>query len=174
MVRRLLCILLVELPAFNGRPETGATARILNQLDGASYHRKQVESTVKEMLDAGSKYRNLERVLGDGVLFVLGQDIAESYWTKLLPKSGSAFDQAVNRLKSVNIPEIASRYSNLRKAVIDSKLTSMISGVPKTFPDPQPSYTGPDFSTPDWSTSPSQALYPPGASSFEDPMDYWA
>lgn len=78
MVRRLLCILLIEWRAKNGVISTDETAKILTQLDAASYQSELVEGTVREMLDAGSRYKNLELALGDGVLFVLGKDIAES------------------------------------------------------------------------------------------------
>jgi hypothetical protein len=37
-----------------------------------------VENTMKEMLDAGSRYNNLEKALGEGVVFILGKDISES------------------------------------------------------------------------------------------------
>jgi hypothetical protein len=30
------------------------------------------------MLDAGSRYKNLEKALGEGVLFVLGHEISET------------------------------------------------------------------------------------------------
>lgn len=78
MVRRLLCVLLVELQHHHVGISTRETAQILNKLDAASYRSDHVESTVKDMLDAGSRYKNLERALGEGALFLLGKDLAES------------------------------------------------------------------------------------------------
>ena len=78
MVRRHLCVLLLELQGCNWGLSAEGTARILHDLDAANYQYHQVETVVKEMLEAGSRYKNLEKALGKGVLFVLGQDISES------------------------------------------------------------------------------------------------
>jgi hypothetical protein len=78
MVRRHLCILLLELQGRNLGLSPEGTARILHDLDAANYECDQVEAVVKDMLGAGSRYKNLEKALGKGVLFVLGQDISES------------------------------------------------------------------------------------------------
>ncbi|KIX09314.1 uncharacterized protein Z518_00393 [Rhinocladiella mackenziei CBS 650.93] len=78
IVRRLLCVLLEELRILNRGISTGETAKMLNELDAANYQYDEVESTVEEMLRAGSRYRNLENALGHGVLFVLGKDISET------------------------------------------------------------------------------------------------
>lgn len=77
-MRRHLCILLLELQDRNLGLSAEGTARILHDLDAANYECDQVEGVVKEMLGAGSRYKNLEKALGKGVLFVLGQDISES------------------------------------------------------------------------------------------------
>lgn len=151
---------------------TGATAKILHDLDEKNYQCDQVENTVKEMRDAGSRYRNLENKLGDGVLFVLGQDISESYWTKLLPKSGKPFTEAIQHLKSVKLPDKARKYSELRKAVIDSKLVLMTS-TPQNALQQQPPYAGGvDFSLQGWDTMLPQTSYTFGEFGCEDQMDY--
>jgi len=79
MVRRLLCLLLVELQALKRGISAAKTAEILHRLDATNYKYDQVEETVKEMLDAGSRYKNLEKSLGLGIVFVLGKDLAESW-----------------------------------------------------------------------------------------------
>jgi hypothetical protein len=55
------------------------TAACLHDLDAVMYAPHDVEETVKDMLDAGSRYKNLEKSLGVGIIFVLGKDIAESW-----------------------------------------------------------------------------------------------
>ncbi len=57
---------------------TGQTARALQALDASRFEFVKVENTVKDMLDAGSRYNNLEKALGEGVLFVLGKGLSES------------------------------------------------------------------------------------------------
>ena len=79
MVRRHLCILLVELQRCKRGLSPEETGRILHTLDGTKYQRHEVESTVREMVDKGSRYINLENFLGLGVLFVLGQGISETW-----------------------------------------------------------------------------------------------
>lgn len=54
-------------------------AAFLHQLDASKYIPNDVEETVKDMLDAGSRYKNLEKSLGTGIIFVLGKDISESW-----------------------------------------------------------------------------------------------
>lgn len=39
---------------------------------------EEVAKTAQEMEDAGSRYKNLERALGTGIVFVLGKDIPET------------------------------------------------------------------------------------------------
>lgn len=55
------------------------TAAALHNLDASKYICDDVEETVKDMLNAGSRYKNLEIPLGAGITFVLGKDIAESW-----------------------------------------------------------------------------------------------
>ncbi|KAJ9500068.1 hypothetical protein H2202_004459 [Exophiala xenobiotica] len=56
-------------------PEASWTRKAL---DGSRFELVHVENTMKEMLDAGSRYNNLEKALGEGVVFILGKDISES------------------------------------------------------------------------------------------------
>lgn len=70
---------MLELQGHNWGLSAEGTARILHDLDAENYQYHQVETVVKEMLDAGSRYKNLENALGKGVLFVLGQEISESW-----------------------------------------------------------------------------------------------
>ncbi len=45
----------------------------------SNYHEhKELISTVSLMINAGSRYKNIDRVLGNGSYFVLGKDFAET------------------------------------------------------------------------------------------------
>ncbi|KAK5191786.1 hypothetical protein LTR92_008367 [Exophiala xenobiotica] len=98
---------------------------------------------MKEMLDAGSRYNNLEKALGEGVVFILGKDISESCWTKLLPKSGPTFDAAISHLKAVGLSEQSRMYARLRKAVVEAIVALMLSP-----PQPYPSMSYENVSVP--------------------------
>jgi hypothetical protein len=79
MVRRLLCLLLVELQS-RRNIFYAEIAVALHRLNAAEYVHTEVENTVREMLDAGSRYINLENALGPGTVFVLGKDLSESLY----------------------------------------------------------------------------------------------
>jgi len=74
------------------------------------------------MIDAGHRYKNIEKALGAGSILVLGKDIAETTWTKLLPKSGPKFSAAMDHMKSEGIPALASKYKDLSTQVIEHEL----------------------------------------------------
>jgi hypothetical protein len=78
MVRRFLCVLLVDLVGMNRGATADQTAEALNRLNASLYPRETVIATVKEMVDAGSRYKNIENTLGKGAIFVLGTEIAET------------------------------------------------------------------------------------------------
>jgi hypothetical protein len=75
MVRRLLCLLLIELPEDKTSDNNIQKACVEAGLDT-----KVFPATVTAMNDAGSRYRNLEKVLGPGVIFVLGNELPESQY----------------------------------------------------------------------------------------------
>ena len=75
MVRRLLCLLLVE-PQI--REETIRSSGTSDSFGGIAF--EDVVKTAQEMEDAGSRYKNLERVLGTGIVFILGKDIPETQY----------------------------------------------------------------------------------------------
>ena len=53
-------------------------AKILNKHDSTSYPYDTVVEATKEMLQAASRYRNLEKVLNCGICFVLGIGVVEA------------------------------------------------------------------------------------------------
>lgn len=134
MVRRLLCLLLVE-PSVH---QDGSQITHMAATE-VGLNVQHVLKTFEEMKDAGSRYRNLERALGTGVVFILGQTLPETQyvsdrvdvtalffspvysWTKLLPKSGDKFDRVVRHLQTVFTPNLQMFLPELRKAVIQQK-----------------------------------------------------
>ena len=78
MARRFLCVLLVDLKAMDCGATADQTADALNRLNVHLYPRELVIDTVNDMIDAGSRYKNIENTLGNGAIFVLGTEIAET------------------------------------------------------------------------------------------------
>jgi len=104
-------------------PSWQETATTLSQLDAFKLiDPMQIQVKITEMIDAGSRYRNLEQHLGIGVSLVLGMDPTETTWTKLLPKSGPKFDDVMKHLKSTELPNLAVRYRILREIVVGHQL----------------------------------------------------
>ncbi|KIW58024.1 hypothetical protein PV05_02576 [Exophiala xenobiotica] len=134
---------------------TGQTARALQALDASRFEFVKVENTVKDMLDAGSRYNNLEKALGEGVLFVLGKGLSESLWTKLLPKSGKTFDAAISHLKAVGLSARSRMYAQLRKTVVEAKVALVLS-----LPQAYPSYESVSTPVLEWGVAFPQANYP--------------
>lgn len=122
MVRRLACILLLELRKEFKVPSDGETATLLYNAGFSSDDVDKLEEKVQEMVAVGSRYKNLEKEIGLGVAFVLGTSIPESSWKKLLPKSGPKFTEFIDHAKKTSLPALAAQYSNLRTAVIETQL----------------------------------------------------
>jgi hypothetical protein len=96
---------------------------------------EQVEETVDKMIKAGQRYKYLEKTLGPGVALVLGKEVPESMcaiiapffmlleltnvrWTKALPKGRPISKEVVDRLKSVGLPELGAKYSELERTLL--------------------------------------------------------
>jgi hypothetical protein len=78
MARRFLCVLLIDLKGMNRGATADQTADVLNLLNASLYPREVVIDAVKDMIEAGSRYKNIENALGKGAIFVLGTEIAET------------------------------------------------------------------------------------------------
>jgi len=84
---------------------------------------EDTRDTVNHMIDAGSRYKNIERVLGVGVILALGKDISETTWTRLLPKTGEKFDKAMRHLENnTQLRYLGAKYSALRLEVVNQQL----------------------------------------------------
>lgn len=80
MVRRCSCILLFEFEKAYG-PFTIApdeTKALEVALGRNPIEMPKIQHTIDHMIDWGSRYLNLERVLGPGAVLVLGTEVAET------------------------------------------------------------------------------------------------
>ncbi|KAK4996035.1 hypothetical protein LTR66_004260 [Elasticomyces elasticus] len=77
---------------------------------------------ISKMIDAGSRYRNLEKHMGMGAALGLGTDVAETTWARVLPKKDDKFDQVVAHLRTTALAEVSSRYAQVRIEVIKYQL----------------------------------------------------
>jgi hypothetical protein len=77
-MRRSLCILLVEFRARYRSPPVEEIAAILHRAGTVRHSLEELTSTMDIMVDSGSRYKNIERVLGPGSTLLLGQDVGET------------------------------------------------------------------------------------------------
>lgn len=75
------------------------------------------------MIEAGGRYKNIDQALGTGSFLVLGKDVAETVWTKLLPKSGPKFLRVMECLKKAGLPGLALKYKDLSVQVVEHEIT---------------------------------------------------
>jgi len=102
-----------------------AIAKITNGTSGTpAFDQKELEKAVAGMLDAASYYENWRMGLGvpGGVLLVLGSEYAETSWTKLIPKKDEKYNMVIERLQDIELPELARKYANLEKALVDYRV----------------------------------------------------
>jgi hypothetical protein len=77
-MRRSLCILLVEFRARYGSTPAAETASILYHGGRVRHSLEELTATMASMIDSGSRYKNIERVLGPGSTLLLGQEVKET------------------------------------------------------------------------------------------------
>jgi hypothetical protein len=77
-MRRSLCILLVEFRALYGSTPAAEVASILYRAGTVRHSLEELTATMDTMIDSGSRYNNIERVLGPGSTLLLGQNVKES------------------------------------------------------------------------------------------------
>jgi hypothetical protein len=76
MVQRLACLAFAECYRRFPLPLKSIAEKVVRGRDSRSV--KDITKEAQSMLDAASRYTNLERVLGEGASLVLGQAIPES------------------------------------------------------------------------------------------------
>lgn len=121
MAQRMACIVLEEMCRELGRPALTALAATVH-VGMAQSFTVDIEKYVDDMLNLGSRYINIEATLGRGICLVLGCELPESHWYKLLPKSGELFDSVMGRLRSVGMEQLSARYVSLRNAIVESRM----------------------------------------------------
>lgn len=78
MAQRIACIVLIELYSDFGNPTVAALAHTVTVGGGSALPPMDIEKTVRDMLDHGSRYKNMESALGPGICLVLGCVLSES------------------------------------------------------------------------------------------------
>jgi hypothetical protein len=77
-MRRSLCILLVEFRALYGSTPVAEIASIIYSAGTVRHSYEELMTTMTSMIDSGSRYKNIERVLGTGSTLLLGQNVKET------------------------------------------------------------------------------------------------
>ncbi|KAF2170532.1 hypothetical protein M409DRAFT_19352 [Zasmidium cellare ATCC 36951] len=86
---------------------------------------EKVESTMKDMVNWGHRYKNLEKTLGKGICLVLGTQLSETLWYKILPKSGPKFKDVIAHLRKTGAVEVQKAFVDLREVIVKSKLQEL-------------------------------------------------
>ena len=92
----------------------------INAIDKA-----KAEHHLKNMIERGHMYRYLERTLGRGICFVLGNDHAETTWTTLLTKGSRKPDPIMRMLQKEEIRRLAEQFSLLRDHIVGHKMAEV-------------------------------------------------
>jgi len=122
MVKRCACILLSEYRARQNYPPEAVTVTEICQSGLFGLDSEEVAKTIRHMITAGSRYRNLENHLGDGVCLVLGMVLKESSWCQVLPKSGEKFERVMQHLHRTPVVRLAREYGELRHHIVNHQL----------------------------------------------------
>lgn len=80
MKQRIACLVLVELRDSLDRPSYELTAALLHRTGIIPTSLSAASKTIKTMIDAGHRYRNLQRESSHGLALVLGISLPE-YWS---------------------------------------------------------------------------------------------
>ena len=83
MKQRIACLVLVDLRDSMGRPSDEDTATLLCRTGVIPTGYSAALKTIKAMVDAGHRYRNLQLEISPGLALVLGTALPE-YWYVLL------------------------------------------------------------------------------------------
>jgi len=94
------------------------------QASGHQDNELETKRKLATMIERGGYYKNIEANVNQGICFVLGTSLSESYWTKLITKSGPKFNTVLERFKEISLPQTACQYIGLRQRVIGAKLES--------------------------------------------------
>ncbi|KAK5105874.1 hypothetical protein LTR62_001933 [Meristemomyces frigidus] len=85
----------------------------------------KTEHHLRNMMERGHMYRYLEKTLGRGICFVLGNDHAETTWTALLTKGSQKPDPIMRMLQKEEIRRLAQEYALLRDHIVRHKMAEV-------------------------------------------------
>ncbi|KAK4496858.1 hypothetical protein PRZ48_011307 [Zasmidium cellare] len=85
----------------------------------------KVETVIVDMMNRGGRYLNLEKTLGKGICMVMGTQLSETLWYKILPKSGEKFNTAMKCVRETPAVEVQELFADLRETIIQSKLQEL-------------------------------------------------
>jgi len=117
--------LLVEFREWLGKPNVENTAVFLHLEAGIGKDLEDATKIIDTMLDHGSRYKQLESLLGVGVLFVLPTNIGETNWTRIITKTTGRMTEAVRLLSNTNIPILAAQHALLRQRIVGEKMMEL-------------------------------------------------
>jgi len=129
MVSRGNCILLAELRRTQPCSSLEDTVSILHPVLSSKYKLPKLTKVVKAMFDMGSRYKNIEKRLGEGSWLVLGKVNAETTWTKLIRKSGEYFSKVMDYMQKLGLPNLAAEYKGLSAKLLEHELNRYIRDV---------------------------------------------
>jgi len=122
----MACIVLLDVHLAMGKPTVTALTQTVTACASDALPPMQLEKTVKDMLDHGSRYKNMELALGPGICLVLGCQLSESHWKKLLGKSGNLFDSVVAQVRQTGAVQLALDYAPLQAEIVRSKKMNLM------------------------------------------------
>jgi len=95
-----------------------------SQIEPTAADVEKLKKDMKKMIHRAGHYKTWEKELGlqGGLALVLGNKYGETFWTKLVGKSGRDFKRVAQRLRQVKLPEEARKYANLENALVDHKV----------------------------------------------------
>ncbi|OQN95096.1 hypothetical protein B0A48_18828 [Cryoendolithus antarcticus] len=95
-----------------------AIAGLMSECAPLNIDHAQSLQTLRNMIDEGSRFANLERVLGQGSVLLLCHNGADAMGTKLLPKEGRKFNEVVEVLRRAGVHDLAKDYVQLRNCIV--------------------------------------------------------
>jgi len=110
------------------------TARMLHFTAQMCSTYEQALLKLTTMIERGQTYERIERALGRGACFALGTSLAETHWTKLLPKRTPKFEEVMNVIRRTSVPGLAATFARLQERILAVQLEFLT--VPHPFGPP--------------------------------------
>jgi len=117
----MACIVLEQMCREVGRPRLTALATTVH-FGMTENFPINIDKHIDDMLNLGSRYINIECTMGRGICLLLGCNLPESHWSKLLPKKGDLFDAVMQQLRSSGMEQLSAQYASLRDGIVRSRM----------------------------------------------------